>query len=63
MTTARQLAATLCLFIPFTVAAHNFNMGERVAPVGIADKGELVLQQDKLAIKTGTARSCPGKCE
>lgn len=50
MTTARQLAATLCLFIPFSVAAHNFNMGERVAPVGIADKGELQ-QQDKFKYK------------
>ncbi|MEI2626927.1 YtfJ family protein [Erwinia aphidicola] len=61
MTTARHLAATLCLFIPFTVAAHNFNMGERVAPVGIADKGELVLQQDKFSYKNWNSAQLPGK--
>ena len=38
-------------------SAHNFVDGQRVAPVGIADRGELILNNDKFSYKTGIARS------
>ena len=61
MKTARQLAAILCFCIPFTAAAHNFTIGQRVAPVGVADKGELVWQQDKFSYKNWNSAQLPGK--
>ncbi|MFG3826138.1 YtfJ family protein, partial [Escherichia coli] len=31
--------------LPFFACAHNFKEGERVAPVGVAERGELTLNQ------------------
>ena len=39
----RSIAAA-ALMLPFFASAHNFVVGERVAPMGIADRGELLEQ-------------------
>ncbi|MCU5773642.1 YtfJ family protein [Erwiniaceae bacterium BAC15a-03b] len=61
MTTARFLAIALSLFIPLTAAAHNFTEGERVPAVGIADRGELIYQQDDFSYKNWNSAQLPGK--
>ncbi len=55
--TLRKLLAVSCLLFPLMASAHNFVDGQRVAPVGIADRGELILDNDKFSYKTGIARS------
>ncbi|QHM73846.1 YtfJ family protein [Mixta intestinalis] len=35
--------------LPLLASGHNFVVGQRVAPVGIADRGELLLQQGEPA--------------
>lgn len=62
MTLRSILAASLLLF-PLLASAHNFVDGQRVAPVGVADRGELILDNDKFSYKTGIARSWWEKCE
>ncbi len=56
--TLRKLLAVSALLLPLMASAHNFVDGQRVAPVGIADRGELILNNDKFSYKkTGIARS------
>ncbi|VTM89124.1 Predicted transcriptional regulator [Raoultella ornithinolytica] len=49
--TLRKLLAVSCLLLPLMASAHNFVDGQRVAPVGIADRGELILDNDKFSYK------------
>ncbi len=51
----------LALLLPLTVSAHNFVQGERVPPVGINDRGELVYQQDKFTYQNWNSAALPGK--
>jgi hypothetical protein len=42
-------------------SAHNFVEGQRVAPVGVADRGELVLDNDKFSYKSWNSAQLVGK--
>ncbi len=46
---------------PFFTAAHNLVINQRVAPVGVADRGELILQQGKTAYKNWNSAQLSGK--
>lgn len=61
MFTTRYLAAALGLMLSLTASAHNFVDGQRVAPVGIADKGELNYQQDKFSYRAWNSAQLAGK--
>lgn len=61
MITVRSVAFALSLLIPLSAAAHNFVEGHRVAPVGVADKGELIYQQDEFSYKSWNSAQLPGK--
>lgn len=61
MLTARCLTLALSLLLPVSAMAHNFVKGERVAPVGVADKGELIYQQDEFSYKNWNSAQLPGK--
>jgi len=60
--TLRNILAATCLLLPLVASAHNFETNQRVPPVGVADRGELLLNNDSLATKTGIARSLLEKC-
>lgn len=34
--------------LPFFTSAHNLNLGQALPPVGVTDRGELIVQQDKI---------------
>lgn len=57
--TLRKLLALSFLLLPMIASAHKFETDQRVPPVGIADRGELILDNDKFSYKAGIARSCP----
>ncbi len=59
--TLRNILATACLMLPLMASAHNFDKGQRVPPVGIADRGELILDNDKFSYKTWNSAQLPGK--
>lgn len=60
--TLRRLLAVSCLLFPLIASAHNFVDGQRVAPVGVADRGELVLNNDKFSYKSWNSAQLAGKC-
>lgn len=58
------LRATIVLItggLPFFASAHHFVEGERVPPVGVADRGELQLQQDALRYQAWNSARLSGK--
>ncbi|HED2546245.1 YtfJ family protein [Raoultella planticola] len=59
--TLRKLLAVSCLLFPLMASAHNFVDGQRVAPVGIADRGELILDNDKFSYKNWDSSQLAGK--
>lgn len=59
--TLRKLLAASCLLFPLMASAHNFVDGQRVAPVGIADRGELILDNDKFSYKNWNSSQLAGK--
>lgn len=59
--TLRRLLAVSCLLFPLIALAHNFVDGQRVAPVGVADRGELVLNNDKFSYKSWNSAQLAGK--
>lgn len=59
--TLRTLLAVSCLLMPLMATAHNFTNGQRVAPVGVADRGELILDNDKFSYKKWNSAQLPGK--
>ena len=59
--TLRRLLAVSCLLFPLMASAHNFVDGQRVAPVGVADRGELVLNNDKFSYKSWNSAQLVGK--
>ena len=59
--TLRRLLAASCLLFPLVASAHNFVDGQRVAPVGVADRGELVLDNDKFSYKNWNSSLLAGK--
>ena len=58
--TLRKLLAVSCLLFPLMASAHNFVDGQRVAPVGIADRGELILDNDKFSYKNWNSSQLAG---
>lgn len=56
-----SLALVLSLLLPVTGSAHDFINGQRVAPVGISDKGELNYQQDSFSYRTWNSAQLIGK--
>ena len=59
--TLRTLLAVSCLLMPLMATAHNFTNGQRVTPVGVADRGELILDNDKFSYKKWNSAQLPGK--
>ena len=59
--TLRMLLAVSCLLMPLMATAHNFRNGQRVAPVGVADRGELILDKEKFSYKNWNSAQLPGK--
>lgn len=60
--TLRSILAASLLLLPLLATAHNFVDGQRVAPVGVADRESLFWIRISLAIKTGIAPSWREKC-
>ena len=48
---------------PAFASAHNFQLQQRVSPVGVSDKESSITLTVILATRTGTARSSVEKCE
>lgn len=61
MNTVRFFFALLALSLPLFADAHGFTEGQRVPAVGISDKGELILQQDKFSYQSWNTARLPGK--
>lgn len=57
---ARPVLA-LALLLPFFASAHNFEIGQRVAPVGITDRGELLEQQGEMHYQRWNSAQLSGK--
>ncbi|MDQ0631412.1 YtfJ family protein [Pantoea agglomerans] len=54
-------AVALSLLIPASVMAHDLRQDMRVPAVGVNDKGELLLQQDKFSYKNWNSAQLGGK--
>lgn len=57
----RSSLLILALLAPFITSAHNFEVNQRLVPVGIADKGELILDNNELSYKNWNTAQLPGK--
>jgi hypothetical protein len=51
----------LSLLLPLMASAHNFENNQRVSPIGITDRGELVLDNSKFSYKNWNSAQLPGK--
>lgn len=54
-------AVVLSLLIPAGVMAHDLKQDARVPAIGVNDKGELLLQQDKFSYKNWNSAQLSGK--
>lgn len=61
MPTVRSLFTLFVVLLPLTASAHRFIEGQRVPPVGISDKGELILQQNTFSYQNWNSAKLPGK--
>ncbi|MGY6031364.1 YtfJ family protein [Phytobacter sp. AG2a] len=59
--TLRKILVATCLLLPLLAQAHNFETGQRVPPVGVADRGELILDNSKFSYKAWNSAQLPGK--
>ena len=59
--TLRKLMAITCLLMPMMASAHNIETGQRVPPVGVADRGELMLNNDEFSYKKWNSAQLAGK--
>ncbi|MGK9175860.1 YtfJ family protein [Yokenella regensburgei] len=59
--TLRNILAATCLLMPLLAHAQNFETGQRVPPVGVADRGELILDNSKFSYKAWNSAQLPGK--
>ena len=57
----RKLMAITCLLMPLMASAHNIETGQRVPPVGVADRGELMLNNDEFSYKKWNSAQLAGK--
>lgn len=49
------------LLAPILASAHNFQLQQRVAPIGVSDKGELDYANDKFSYKAWNSAQLSGK--
>ncbi|WP_431224054.1 YtfJ family protein [Serratia sp. L9] len=49
------------LLAPILASAHNFQLQQRVAPIGVSDKGELDYANDKFSYKAWNSAQLGGK--
>ena len=61
--TLRKILALTCLLLPMMASAHQFETGQRVPPIGITDRGELVLDKDQFSYKTWNSAQLVGTLE
>ena len=59
--TLRNILAASCLLLPLLAHAHNFETGQRVPAIGVADRGELTLDNTKFSYKAWNSAQLPGK--
>ncbi|CBG89990.1 YtfJ family protein [Citrobacter rodentium] len=59
--TLRNILALACLLVPMLASAHRFETNQRVPPVGIADRGELMLNNDNFSYQRWNSAQLPGK--
>ncbi|RMD02757.1 hypothetical protein EA835_28495 [Klebsiella pneumoniae] len=59
--TLRSILAASLLLHPLLATAHNFVALQRLAPVGIADRGELILDKDKISYNKWNSAQLAGK--
>jgi conserved hypothetical protein YtfJ-family, TIGR01626 len=59
--TLRKLMAISCLLMPLMASAHNLQDGQRVPAVGVADRGELILDNNEFSYKNWNSSQLPGK--
>lgn len=57
----RRLLVLILLLPPLMASAHNFVYGEPVAPVVIADRGELELANDEFSYRKWSSNELAGK--
>ncbi len=57
----KYLLIIACLLVPFMASAHNFEIGSRVAPVGVDDKGELNYDHGEFTYSRWNSAKLPGK--
>ncbi|NCH23174.1 YtfJ family protein [Cronobacter turicensis] len=51
----------ICTLLPFFACAHNLAQGERVAPVGVDERGELTLNQSEIDYRDWNSARLSGK--
>ncbi|MDW8844498.1 YtfJ family protein [Erwinia sp. MMLR14_017] len=61
MAAVRLLFVLISLSLPCIAGAHAFKEGQRLPAIGISDKGELMLQQDKFSYQRWNSAKLPGK--
>lgn len=59
--TLRNILAAACVLLPLMASAHNIENGQRVPAVGITDRGELILDNNKFSYKAWNSAQLPGK--
>jgi len=57
----RRTLFSLFILFPFMASAHNFVIGQRILPVTVADKGEMLLSHDEIRYKTWNSSALEGK--
>ncbi len=57
----RNSLLAMILLTPLVTSAHNFEANQRLLPVGIADKGELILDNNEVSYKNWNTAQLPGK--
>lgn len=60
MMSVRTLFVLIAILLPPAASAHNFVIGQRMPVTGIADKGELLWQQDKFSYQRWNSAELPG---
>ncbi len=57
----KYLLIIACLFTPYIALADNFEIGSRVAAVGVEDKGELAYEHGEFSYRNWNSAKLPGK--
>ncbi|EIC84635.1 YtfJ family protein [Serratia sp. M24T3] len=57
----KYLSIIACLLVSFMASAHNFEIGSRLAAVGVDDKGELSYENGQFSYSRWNSAKLPGK--